>query len=264
LGVNIAQILKVFGWFLVGVAAALVIGAACSALWVPYLTETVKAVFSRIVAVVVPAGLLVSFGALLLTKAREAADTKEKRSLFYLDSCVISYQEAQNLLADGNNDRAAWIAAARALKHAQRLSTEVEVDEHRRVLEVHQLKYRRILGLILWDKPGAFFYGAQDTSVPIAQAAAASTAPGTRGGRIQTSTVKELSEESLHAVWESAQWPTDYADPLVGGRFSEEDDVALATRAPGLYEYLQHKKRYDSASGNLWPLKPVSRREQDA
>jgi hypothetical protein len=192
--------LKVFGWILVGAAVAMVIGAACSALWVPYLTETVKTVFSRIVTVVVPAGLLVSLGALLLTRAREAADAKEKRSRFYLDSCVMAYEEAQNLLVDGNNDRAAWIAAARALKHAQKLSTEVDVDEHRRVLELHQLKYRRLLGLILWDKPGAFFYGVQDTSVPIAEAAAASTAPGTRAGRIQASILKELSEESLHAV----------------------------------------------------------------
>lgn len=192
-------------------------------------------------------------GGLLLTKSRETADAEEKRSFFYLESCIRAYEEARNLLTDGNNDRATWIAAARALKHAQKLSTEVRADPHRRVLELHQLKYRGFFAGILMAGSAAFFYGAHDDSAPIDEAAAAASAPEERGGLIVTSTVKELCEASLQAVWEAAQWPNDYQDPLDGGGFSKKDEGPLMLFAPGLHRYLEHRRRHNSASGKLWP-----------
>jgi hypothetical protein len=165
----------------------------------------------------------------------------------------MAYEEARSLLADGNNDRATWIASARALKHAQKLSAEVSVDAHRRVLDLYRLKYRGFFGGILWDKSAAFFYGAHDPAAPTDEAAAASSAPGARAGRTTTSTAKELADASLHAVWEAAQWPSDYQDPLAGAGFSDKDQGPLMLFAPGLHEYLEHKKRYHSASGKLWP-----------
>jgi hypothetical protein len=50
---------------------------------------------SPIASVIVPAGLLLTLGGLLLTKAHEAAEAEEKRSLFFLESC----KEARTLLA---------------------------------------------------------------------------------------------------------------------------------------------------------------------
>lgn len=139
----ISRVLKIFGWLLVGAAALAALLALGGAFWIP--RDSAKRLgdaLSRTSSIIVPAGLLLTLGGLLLAKSHESADAEEKRSNFYLDSCVMAYEQARNLLADGNNDRATWIASARALRHAQRLSTEVSIDAHRRVLDLHRLKYR--------------------------------------------------------------------------------------------------------------------------
>jgi hypothetical protein len=230
------------------------IGGVYSAFWIQQTdAERLGKALSVISSAVVPAGLLATLGGIFLTKADQATDTAEKRSLFYLESCIAAYEEARKLLADGNNDRATWIAAARALKHAEKLSIEVKVDGHCRVLELHRLKYRGFFNGILRARPAAFFYGAHDVSTPLAEAAAASSASEERAGRTITSTVKALAETSLHAIWKAAQWPMDYQDPLAGDRFSQSDEGPLMIFAPGLQEYLEHTRQYQSASGELWP-----------
>lgn len=199
-----------------------------------------------------PAGVLVALGAQLLTQAKNFSDLAEKRSLFYLDSCVKAYKEARTLLQDGNNERVNWIAAGRALVHAKGLTENIVADSHRRVLELHKLKYRGFFSACIAEKPAAFFYGAQDLSLATDDAAALSTAREDRGGRTITSTVNELSDKSLRAVWEAAQWPADYKDPLDRG-FSKEEKAKLIVLFPGLHEFLEHKERWDSASGKLFP-----------
>jgi hypothetical protein len=155
-------------------------------------------------------------------------------------------------LQDGNNERVKWIAAGRALVHAKELTSNVSEDPHRRVLELHKLKYRSFFHEVLADKPAAFFFGAKDTSIPTDQAAALSTAGEELGRRPVTSTLKELSDKSLRAVWEAAQWPVDYQDPLDRG-FSDEEQAKLIVLFPGLHEFLEHKQRWHSASGKLFP-----------
>jgi hypothetical protein len=251
---NIAGFLKLFGWF--GVSAAVVgLGVAFYAAFWTAPTET--SFFGRInealsLASLIPNALLLALGGLLLSRARELEDAQEKRSLFYLESCVRAYEEAWNLLCDGNNDRGTWIAAARALKHAQKLAERVTMDAHLRVLELHQLKYRGRFDQILRDKPATFFYGARDTSIALEAAAAASTAPEERAGRTVTSTAKMLAERSLYAVWEAAQWPRDYRDPL-DREFSSKEEGSLLVLYSGLHDYLEHTRQYHSASGKLFP-----------
>ena len=125
-------------------------------------------------------------------------------------------------------------------------------DAHLRALDVHHLRYRRFFYDILRTKPAAFFYGAQDPATPLDAAAAASTAREERAGRTVTSTVKALSEKSLHAVWEAAQFPADYPDPLDIG-FAPEEEGRLLVLFPGLHAYLEHTLQYTSASGKLFP-----------
>jgi hypothetical protein len=204
-----ARILKFLGWVLVAVAPLAWLATMFSAFLIPQtVSEQLSKAFS--LTSVVPAGLLLTLGGLLLAKAREAAEAQEKRSLFYLDSCIAAFEEARRLVADGNNDRATWIAAGRALTHAQELSKAVTESAHLRALDVHHLRYRRFFHDILWTKPAAFFYGAQDPATPLNTAAAASTAREEREGRTVTSTNKALSEKSLHAVWKAAEFPADY------------------------------------------------------
>ena len=239
------RVLKASGWLFVVFAFLFAAGAAFSPFWIP------KPVTEQL-GNLVPAALMLTLGTLLLTKSRESEDVEEKRSLFFLESCVKGYDEAKTLLADGNNDRATWIGAARALKLAQILAEKVSLDAHRHVLELHRLKYRGFFQLLLTEKTATFFYGTNDVSAPIDEAAAASSAPRERRGRTNTSTVNRLDEKSLHAVWEAAKWPTDYQDPL-DADFSEEEQGALLVLFPGLYEYLGHLKRYHTASGKLLP-----------
>ena len=149
-----------------------------------------------------PAGILVAIGAQFLAQGKNMRDANDKRSIFYLKSCVLAYKEASNILQDGNNERVKWIGAGRALGHAKELAIRVTEDAHLRVLELHQLKYRSIFSDAIAEKPAAFFYGAHDPSITTEEAAKLSTAREERGGRTVTSTLKELSEKSLLAVWE--------------------------------------------------------------
>jgi len=198
-----------------------------------------------------PAGVLVALAAQLFTQSKNLQESREKRSLFYLDSCVKAFEEARILLEDGNNDRATWIAAGRALGHATDLADNVTADAHLRVLELHRLKYRRCFHDAL-QRSAAFFYGAK-LVLSTDDAAKWSTA-GEEGGLI--STVKGLSDKALRAVWLAAQWPTGYEDPLDRG-FSEAERQQMCLLFPGLHEFLDHKERWHSAAGKLYERKPT-------
>lgn len=237
-----ARVIGLLGWLLIAVALGMVVVG----FWVPLCA------FELLKTGALLAGVLLALAGHLFTQARAMKDSIEKRSQFYLESCVKGYEEAWNLLHDGNNDRATWIAAARALMHGKELSGKVKEDAHLRVLELHKLRYRRFFHQALADKPAAFFYGADDTSIPTDEAAKLSTAREKRGGRDIASPVKELSEKSLYAIWEAAQFPQEYKDPLQRG-FPDEEKSRLLVRYPGLHEYLEHKKQLHSASGKLFP-----------
>jgi len=109
------QVLNWFGWILIAVAAGMIV----ISFWVP------SSVFDPLKSAL-PAGILIALAGHLFTQARGARDSIEKRSQFYLESCVMAYEEARNLLLDGNNDRATWIAAGRALMHAKALSSSLD------------------------------------------------------------------------------------------------------------------------------------------
>lgn len=199
----------------------------------------------------VAAGVLISLGGLLLNQAQAAKQSHDKLSMFYLDSCIKAYEEARRLLLDdGNNNRATWIAAGRSLMLAKELSNKIAIESHRTVLEVHQLKYRGAFHEALHDKTASFFYGV-DPLLPLEQAAKASTAGEQNyAGRVTVSTVHELSEKSLYAAWEAAQWPQGYKD-LLNKEFSPEQRQSVVMFYPGLSAYLEHKSKYHSVGGVL-------------
>ena len=197
------------------------------------------------------AGVLVALAGHFWTQARNAGESQEKLSRFYLDSCVYAYDEAQRLLIDGNNHRATWIAAGRALKYAKELSGKITTSAHRSVMEVHKLRYRRFFSDLLKDKPAAFFYGVKDTTLSIEEAAKLSSAVQDRSGR-PTFTETQLDGNSLHAIWEAAQFPKEYRDPLEMG-FSEEDKWQVKVFYPGLHKFLGHYEQWNSSSGILYP-----------
>jgi hypothetical protein len=252
--VNIAKFWKVVGWLFVVAALALFILPWALPFWISKeATAAWKDRLSLASSGVVAAGLLTTLGALLLSKSHEAGEAAERRSLFYLESCNRAYEEAWALLKDGNNERAKWIAAARALTHANLLSAKVTSEAHFKVLEVYRLKYRRLFSELIRGKPAASFYGVNDTSAGLDDAARASSAGESREGGLRvTSVVRRLSEESLHIVWEAAQWLESYLDPLDNHRFSEDEIGRLMLLTPELHRFIQHTRRFDTASGKLW------------
>ena len=136
---------------------------------------------------------------------------------------------------------------------AKELANKIDIESHRTVLEVHQLKYRGAFHEALDGKTASFFYGV-DPLLPLDQAAKASTAGGINGSRIIASTNHELSEKSLYAVWEASQWPEGYKD-LLDTEFSLEQRAILPAFYQGLGEYLYHKSKYHSAGGVVWERK---------
>lgn len=241
---TLAYALTVFGWLLVAAAAAIVVAKLYHS----------SSILQALIDSAVPAGVLLALAGHLFSEARAGRDLDEKRSKFYLEACAKAYEEVRDLLAGNNNDRAKWIAAGRALTHAKRLADNVTLPEHSIVLELDKLKNRKFFHEALASKPAAFFYGVEDHSVATDEAARLSTAAEKRAGTITTSTLHELSEKSLYAVWEAAQWPNPYDDPL-GRTFSAEEKGQMLVLFPGLHEYLEHKEQWHSASGKLFPNK---------
>jgi len=239
-----SKLLFALGWILI-------VGAVVSIAAVPWLPTTAI----EIMKAAVPSGVLIALAGHLLTQGRAAKDAHDKQSQYYLDSCILAYERARELLQDGNNDRATWIAAGRALVHARELSKRVTSDSHKRVLELQRLKYRGFFHGLLADRSGSFFYGV-DATLELAEAAKASSASSEHAGRRVTSEVRQLSPKSLYAVWEAAQWPAEYDDPL-DRDFAKTERGRLVVLFPGLYEYLESCRQYTSASGKLFPNNTV-------
>jgi hypothetical protein len=244
---TLVDCLKVLAWLNIVLALVIVAGGVFVLFVGAEQWQRVLPVFAIALAT---AGVLLTLAGHLFAQARDVNEARDKRSLFYFQSCLTAYEEAQALLEDGNNDRVTWIAAGRALGHAKELSKLITQDPHLRALELHQLKYRGFFYGCLQPKTAAFFYGARDSSMPINDAAAASTAPAVHAGRHVGSTVNALSSKALRAIWEAAQWPTTFQDPLKAD-FSEQEQGSIMVIFPGLHEYLEHTRAYTSAGGKL-------------
>jgi hypothetical protein len=96
---------------------------------------------------------------------------------------------------------------------------------------------------------GCFFYGAPGETQNIDEAARYATA--SENGRPQ---IRNIPERILRVIWDFAQFPTDYEDPISGTQGFSEDELQRHenhTLWPGLFEYLQHKKSHTSISGQL-------------
>lgn len=235
------RILSTIGWLLVATAGILLLVS-------PFVASSAFDPLKN----ALPAGVLVALAGNLLTQAKNLADANEKRSAFHLEFAIKAYEQAKSLIEDGNNDRAKWIECGRCLGHAKALGEGVTFDAHQRVLEFNRLKYRSYFAELLVAKSAAFFYGSSVPDSSLDEAAKEATAPEDRHGRRVASTNKALDESSVRAVWEAAQWPSDYQHPL-GGSFSEPEREKLILLFPGLHGYFQHRARWHSAAGQLHP-----------
>jgi len=186
-------------------------------------------------------------------------EKKYTNSSFALKSALVSFEEAVKLLSDGNNDRLTWITAARILRRAENISTKVTEDIHLDVLEVQKDLYRRIFGEILGlnnlDKKAAFFYGSKNLNADDDEAAKESTR-GVNTSCGERGVLKNIPESVLWVLWEFAQFPTSYEDPIKEG-FPNDiiENSSVRFMWPGLHDYLAHTRKYKSVIGELLPNK---------
>lgn len=235
---------KAFAWVLVSVALVGVIAS-------PFIPGQVIAAYKF----VLPVSVLLAAAGLVFGQISRIEQTEEAESKFYLVKSLEAFNRAASLLDDGNNNRATWILAGRALRLADRLSSRISVPMHLEVFELERLHLRGIFNGFIAEQPPAFFYGVQDTTVSVDQAATQSSEGETVAGRRRVSTVRGLEERSLRTIWQFAQYPHDWDDPI-GDRFTDEERGQLMVLHPGLHEYLEHTAQWHSAAGRLYSRAP--------
>ena len=158
-------------------------------------------------------------------------------------------------LISNNNSRVKWITGSRILASVHLFSEKIEIPEHKEIFETQKLKYKTIISDILEDKDksGAFFYGSDDWSESIDEAAKKSTIPE-KDQKAQglISTLKGIAEVSLHTLWEFTLFPKNYEDPLKNEGFNDDEiNFKVQSRFPGLFDYLKHKRKCHSINGEL-------------
>lgn len=197
-------------------------------------------------------GVIVAVGALIWQIRSSVLEGRLRRSEFCLREVIAAFEEAHKLLHDGNNDRVTWIAAARIIEKGQQIEAGVTHPSHRDVMEIQKDRYRRafadVLGFNNPDISAGFFYGAALERNDVDDAARASTAR--KDGRHR---LASIPESVLFSIWRFAQYPDEYQDPLPKRRFAEEQVESGTMRVmwPGLTEYLEHIRRFDSINGKL-------------
>ena len=175
---------------------------------------------------------------------RNESDYQEKlsRSLFNLENATHAYTEAQTLLDDGNNDRVTWIRAARMLKIAKLLADDISIENHKNILEVRQMKIRQFFNNLLVSKDSAFFYGVKNT-ISLELASWKSIEGGTEHGINFSSNNRRIPETAIRAVWEAAQWPKNYSDPLFE-LFSEQEKKEIFVKYRKLSNFFEFDEKF--------------------
>ncbi len=242
MAVVLDRLLKIIGW-------ALIVSSAGTLLF-----NFIQGVPLRD-SVLIP-GLSVALAGQIFTQAKSLSDGRREESKFYLDSCIRAYDEAEGLLRDGNNQRIKWIAAERALKVAFNLASRVSVDSHKKVLELHEMKYRRIFYGFL-KKQATFFYGVSNQSLDLDEAAKQSSQGEENEDMTTISSIRQIPESSLLTVWEAAQWPKDTEEKAIASHeyFPKGVLDRLSLLYPGLSAYIEHSRMFHSAVGKLYPRK---------
>lgn len=203
---------------------------------------------------------LVALCALIYQIWTNAQERRYEKSNFCLKSTLEAWDQAYALLKDSSNSRVAWVTAARALQRGNRIAEGICEKVHRDVLDVQKDRYRRLFGDILgYDNPekrGAFFYGATETVNNIEDAAKSSTQR--IGERAQ---ILFIPEHILKIIWDFAQFPKNYEDPIGKKKAFTEDELNNPVNDiiwPGLFEYLRFQRRYGSREGQIYPRNPES------
>jgi hypothetical protein len=196
---------------------------------------------------------VVTIAALLFTLGQQLTDKTEAQSRFYLEEYRKGFDSALAVLESAPPGdprlRMKWIAAARILESARRLSKKITVPAHRDVMGMdipHQAqRFDRFLRM-----DAEYYYGASVGTVKsygkdsLNEAARISTR---RIGDLLNPHL-EVEEKVIYTIWNAIQYPRDYADVL--GEVFQEGQILFLPHS--LRDYIQHTRSFQSAHGNLF------------
>jgi hypothetical protein len=207
------------------------------------------------------AAALVAVAGVLLSMQWKFGEKQEERSKFYLDKSLSGWDRAYGLLKESLTTanlerRTKWIAAARILERARQLSEEVSAVAHRDVLEI-ELTHQRQRFHQFFEQLGPFYYGVNPLNldnIPAEHKLDEAAKQSTAGEGTTISVLRGIPESVIHTVWRALQYPPDYWDVI--DKAAQFDEGPLLFLDPGLREYINHTRNWQSAAGKLWPRKP--------
>jgi hypothetical protein len=183
---------------------------------------------------------------------------KYEKSGFRLTSALDTFEEAHKILKDKTNDRVKWVTAARALQRGNRIASGITEQVHNDVLEVHRDRYRGMFGDLLGyynqGVTGSFFYGAPPNIVDIDEAAKHSSKRENGDPKL-----RKLGKIPYYFKGSFAQFPFDYEDSLSDIEpFSDQEvnEYFNIMKYQGLFDYLQHTRKFHSTDGQLFRRSP--------
>lgn len=219
-------------------------------------------------AIVISAGVLIAI--LTFNRERKKQDIERQRQMseVFLDIVKSGFNTVINLLSDQNNNRAAWVRAARTLLKSVDLKSQITSEEYRMAYEVEEERARNELYTILSLRdektggrvalPPAFFYGIEDWRTCKSLAEAAKMASSSTVVYKMTidevppqPKLKPLAVQSVIAIFNFVEYPKSYNDPLK--RVEEWDDNWERSYGidQGARRYVAHTKQYLAIGGKL-------------
>jgi len=217
-----------------------------------YLGGTLGAAFGFLAFIGVLINIVLQRRALDNVRDRAALEDLEKRDRLFLEEYRKGYDTALKILISsqgGQPDmRMKWIAAARVIEVARRLSQRIETSAYRDMvfldLPMQSERFNRFL-----EYPATFYYGIdinELNSVPLAERIELAAKLSTKR-KDGLSGFRTVPEEAIFAVWNAIQYPREYADVL-GQKFDDSQRTFLPS---GLREFIDHTRQWHSASGHL-------------
>lgn len=209
----------------------------------------------------------------LLTYLREKAKLEkeniEKRSKVFLELARDGLEGAYEMLKDQDNNRTTWVRASRDLLHALNLAKEIKTSQYLEAYRLFEEKIRHKLYLalsVLDEKTGErqslppqFFYGVtgwkDDKTL---DDVAKETSSKVEAGSVSIDYIcKEphstpLSANSVVAIFDFLEYPTDYDDPLKKVKVWDDGWELSFGVCQGAKRFVSHITTHHAFNGKLF------------
>jgi len=215
-------------------------------------------------------GILIAVLAFLRDRRKLEDDRSESRSKIYFEQATAALEQSYDALKDLNQDRVAWVRAARLIAGAEQLSGSITSSSYQLAYSLSAQRIRHGLYELFMPRnekgerqplPAAFFFGHPEwrtTNMSIDEIAM------TMGTKVRVHSVfpgkplpesyPELAPESVKIIFAFTRHPTSIEDPLHRAQMVEwKEWEEMMGPAQGAKAYLEHKSRFTAINGKLFP-----------